>query len=42
MALAAIAHLFGNQVAVDLAEESEYEWHNDANWDPFAKLAGLL
>lgn len=42
MALAAIAHLFGNQVAVDLAEESEYEWHNDANSDPFAKLAGLL
>lgn len=42
MALAAIAHLFGNEIAEDLAEGSEYEWHKDAGWDPFAKRAGLV
>lgn len=41
MALAAISHLFDRATAVDLANESEYEWHEDASWDPFAKLAGL-
>ena len=42
MALAAIAHLHGHEAAVELAEECEYEWHDDANWDPIAKLAGLV
>jgi hypothetical protein len=24
------------------ANGCEYEWHKDANWDPFAKSAGLI
>jgi len=42
MALAALARLFGKQVAEDMARGTEYEWHEDAGWDPFAKLAGLV
>ena len=42
MALAALARLFGKQVAEDMAQGTEYEWHEDAGWDPFAKLAGLV
>ena len=41
MTLAVIAHLFGRATAVKLAESTEYEWHDDAQWDPFAKLVGL-
>lgn len=40
MALALIAHLHGEDVAVEVANEAEYEWHRDASWDPFADLAG--
>jgi transcriptional regulator GlxA family with amidase domain len=39
MALALIAHLHGEDVAVNVANEAEYEWHRDASWDPFAHLA---
>ena len=42
MTLAAIAHLYGKATAVELAEGTEYEWHDDSQWDPFAKLAGLV
>lgn len=42
MALAAIAHTHGRDVAVDIAEGSEYEWHDDPSWDPFAVSAGLV
>ena len=42
MTLAAVAHLFGIETAYELAEGIEYEWHEDANWDPFAKLSGLV
>lgn len=42
MTLAAIAHLFGNDTARDIAVGTEYEWHDDAAWDPFAKLSGLV
>lgn len=41
MALAAIAHLYGIEVARKMAVESEYEWHEDSTWDPFSSLAGL-
>ncbi len=41
MALAAMADLFGVEMAEKLAFDCEYEWHKDANRDPFAKLAGL-
>ena len=42
MALAAIEKLYGRDAAIVQAEGSEYEWHDDRNWDPFAKLAGLV
>ncbi|NKB60817.1 MAG: DJ-1/PfpI family protein [Gammaproteobacteria bacterium] len=42
MILAAIAHLYGNDTAVNVAEGTEYQWHNDPEWDPFAKRAGLI
>ncbi|MEM7120154.1 MAG: DJ-1/PfpI family protein [Pseudomonadota bacterium] len=42
MTLAAIAHLFGKATAEEVAEGTEYEWHDDASWDPFAKSSGLV
>lgn len=42
MALAVMADLFGMEMADRLALGCEYEWHKDANRDPFAKLAGLI
>ncbi len=42
MTLAAIADLFGVETAREIAEGTEYEWHDDATWDPFAKRAGLV
>ncbi|WP_299729360.1 DJ-1/PfpI family protein [uncultured Tateyamaria sp.] len=42
MALAVGADLFGLEKAQEMADESEYEWHDDPNWDPFAKMAGLV
>ena len=42
MALALIATLVGEQIAVEVAEHTEYEWHTDSSWDPFAKIAGLV
>jgi len=42
MALEIISDLEGEEVAVKVAEGTEYDWHRDASWDPFAKLAGLV
>lgn len=42
MALAVIADLFGMDVAKEMARSCEYTWHDDANWDPFARSAGLI
>ena len=42
MSLALIARLLGETTAVRVAEGTEYEWHRDADWDPFAKIAGLV
>jgi transcriptional regulator GlxA family with amidase domain len=42
MALAVMADLFGMASAEKIAVSTEYEWHKDANRDPFAKLAGLI
>ncbi|MFN8618498.1 MAG: DJ-1/PfpI family protein [Dehalococcoidia bacterium] len=41
MALAVIAKHFGEPVAEQLALLTEYEWHRDPAWDPFAKAHGL-
>jgi transcriptional regulator GlxA family with amidase domain len=42
MALAVIAKLIGPQVSDNLAVATEYDWHRDASWDPFAKVHGLV
>ncbi len=42
MALAVIAKLNGEEVSNMLATATEYEWHRDASWDPFAKVHGLV
>lgn len=42
MALAVIARLCGQQMSQTLAMGTEYEWHQDAGWDPFAKIHGLV
>ncbi len=41
MSLAVIAKHFGPEVAEQLALMTEYEWHRDPAWDPFAKAHGL-
>ncbi len=41
MSLGLIAHLFGRETSVTVANWAEYEWHEDKDWDPFAKLNGL-
>jgi transcriptional regulator GlxA family with amidase domain len=42
MALAVVARLWGDEVAERLALATEYEWHRDAGWDPFARAHGLV
>jgi transcriptional regulator GlxA family with amidase domain len=42
MALAVIEKIAGSQVSETLAQATEYEWHRDASWDPFAKIHGLV
>ena len=39
MALHVISRLYGEAVAQKLADGTEYQWHRDANVDPFAKFA---
>jgi transcriptional regulator GlxA family with amidase domain len=41
MALGLIAHVFGRDASVGIAQGAEYEWHEDKGWDPFARLNGL-
>ncbi len=42
MTLAVIARLYGKDIADQLAKIIEYEPHDNPNWDPFAKKAGLI
>lgn len=42
MSLALIAKILGDEVASAVAEGTEYDWHRDAQWDPFAAKAGLV
>jgi putative intracellular protease/amidase len=42
MALGVIAHLLGLSQAEEVAFWTEYDWHQDAGWDPFAKAHGLV
>ena len=42
MALALIGKILDVETATAVAEGTEYEWHRDAGWDPFAAKAGLV
>jgi transcriptional regulator GlxA family with amidase domain len=42
MTLALIAHIDGMDVANELADHVEYDWHREPTWDPFAAKAGLV
>lgn len=42
MSLAVISKQQGLDVANRVAQGTEYDWHRDASWDPFAKAAGLV
>ncbi len=42
MALAVIERLSGTEMSEALALGTEYDWHRDPGWDPFAKAHGLV
>jgi transcriptional regulator GlxA family with amidase domain len=42
MALAVVTRISNAQTSDTLATLTEYDWHRDANWDPFAKVHGLV
>lgn len=42
MSLAVMAKMFGQEAAEFIAVGTEYDWHRDPDWDPFAKMAGLV
>ncbi len=42
MSLSLIGKLLGQETAEQVDIWAEYEWHKDANWDPFAKLYDLV
>lgn len=42
MSLALIAKVLGKDAARQAAVWAEYEWHEDAGWDPFARVYGLV
>ena len=42
MSLAVIARFFGTEMAEQATVWSEYDWHRDRTWDPFAKIHGLV
>lgn len=41
MSLAIIARILDEETATRVATWSEYEWHRDPDWDPFASVYGL-
>ena len=42
MSLGAISKMHGKDRAKQVAKWSEYDWHEDSNWDPFAAIHGLV
>ncbi|MEM7206395.1 MAG: DJ-1/PfpI family protein [Pseudomonadota bacterium] len=42
MTLALIARILGQPQAEEVAKWAEYDWHEDASWDPFAKIHNLV
>jgi transcriptional regulator GlxA family with amidase domain len=41
MSIALVAHLYGDEIATNLADRIEFEWHRDPSRDPFAVKNGL-
>ena len=41
MTLALIGRLHGDELALEIADGVEHEWHRDPTWDPFAARYGL-
>ncbi|MCH6256223.1 DJ-1/PfpI family protein [Puniceicoccaceae bacterium K14] len=41
MSLALIEDIWGANVREEVRIKTEYDWHADPNWDPFATLAGI-
>jgi hypothetical protein len=37
-----VERIAGSEMAELLATATEYEWHRDAGWDPFARVHGLV
>ena len=42
MSLALVATLLNDKIARRVAQYTEYDWHRDNSWDPYAALAGLV
>ena len=42
MTVALIAHLVSDSAAIDASNFAEYEPHRDSEWDPFARINGLV
>ena len=42
MTLAIIARLHTDDLAGEVADRIEYDWHRDSSWDPFATKNGLV
>lgn len=42
MTVSLIAHLVSDSAAIDAANFAEYDAHRDSEWDPFARLNGLV
>lgn len=42
MTLAVIATIANAETAEQIAIQMEYDWHRNAEWDPFAKIHGLI
>ena len=42
VALGLVAHLLGSEVAEEVADRVEHDWHRDPSWDPFAAKNGLV
>ncbi|KAL4946545.1 hypothetical protein BDV06DRAFT_87184 [Aspergillus oleicola] len=40
--LAFIAGFYGKENATTISEYMEYEWHEDKDWDPYAKIWGVV
>jgi putative intracellular protease/amidase len=41
MALGLVARIADRETSLEIANRTEYAWHEDKGWDPFAKLNGL-